>query len=345
LPQHHTCGIEKRGDAMQASCSARLVRHSLSAVPIPDADREYIPPAFWSVDPDSRVPLSNAHAPLLAAADRLSDEALGLKLGSALRFGVGGVFDYVLRSAATLRDSVEMAQRFARLVSDSMCLSFETFKRQSIIRFDVDPVWTRVVADFGMSAWFKIHIADQLADRAIECWFPYRRPEDTSAHEKIFGTTIKFDAPFFGFVLPTDAAAAPLPGADPVLHAIHCERASLLLTGISLPRKTTAVVRQVIERELEAGSATADRVASALHMSRSTMARRLGVEGTGFNAEMDAVRRERALRYIRDPDASLAEVAFRSGFSHVESFHRAFKRWTGHPPSAYRERLSGDTKP
>jgi AraC-like DNA-binding protein len=331
---------------MQASCSARLVRHSLRAVPIPAPDRQYIPPAFWSVDPDSRVPLTNAHAPLVAATERLADEELGLKLGGALRFGVGGVFDYVMRSAATLRDSVEMAGRFARLVSDSMRVSFETFGRRAIVRFDIDPVWPRVVSDFAMSAWFKIHVAGQLADDAhIECWFPYRRPKETAVHEKVFGTVAQFDAPFLGFVLEMDGASAPLPGADPVLHAMHCERAASLLAGISPSRKTTAVVRQVIEREIEAGTATADRVASALHMSRSTLARRLVAEGTGFNAEMDSVRRERALTYIRDPGASLAEVAFRSGFSHVESFHRAFKRWTGQPPRVYRERLSADTLP
>jgi AraC-like DNA-binding protein len=297
------------------------------------------------VDPDSRVSLARAHAPLVAATERLADDELGLKLGGALRFGAGGVFDYVMRSAPTLRDSVEMARRFARLVSDSMCMSFETFGRQAIVRFDIDPIWPRVVADFAMSAWFKIHVADQFGDDArVECWFPYRRPKDTSVHERTFGTTLRFDAPLLGFALAMDAASAPLPGADPVLHAIHCERAASLLAGISPSRKTTAVVRQVIEREIEVGSATANRVAGALHMSRSTMARRLGAEGTGFNAEMDAVRRERALKYIRDPDASLTEVAFRSGFSHVESFHRAFKRWTGHSPNAYRERLS-DTTP
>jgi AraC-like DNA-binding protein len=331
---------------MQASCSARLVRHSLQAVPIPDPDRQYIPPAFWSVDPDSRVPLANAHAPLIAATERLADEELGLKLGSALRFGAGGVFDYVMQSAATLRDSVEMARRFARLLSDSMCVSFETFGRQAIVRFDIDPVWPRVVADFAMSAWFKIHVAGQFADDArIKCWFPYRKPKDTDVHERVFGTAIEFDAPFLGFVMASEAASAPLPGADPVLHAFHCERATALLAGISPSRRTTAVVRQVIEREIDVGSATADSVASALHMSRSTMARRLGAEGTGFGAEMDGVRRERALKYIRDPDASLAEVAFRSGFSHVESFHRAFKRWTGQPPTAYRARLCADTMP
>ena len=37
------------------------------------------------------------------------------------------------------------------------------------------------------------------------------------------------------------------------------------------------------------------------------------------------------------PRESLAEVAFLSGFSDQTAFTRAFKRWTGRTPAAYRE--------
>lgn len=330
---------------MQASISARLVRHSLSSVPIARGDREHIPSEFWRVNPDSRVALANAHAPLIAAAERLSDENLGLKIGAAMRFGVGGAFDYAVRSASTLRDSVEVAGRFARLVADSTGITFETFRDCAIIRLDIDPMWPRVIADFAVIAWFKIHLAEQLSgDARLETWFPYREPTDASTHEKLFeGTPVKFGKPLLGFVLRRDWATAPLPGADAVLHAMHCARAESLLAGLSPNRTTTFLVRGILEKELERGVVTADGVARALHMSRSTLARRLAFEGTEFAAELDAVRRDRAMSCIRDPGTTITEVAFRSGFSHVESFHRAFKRWTGHAPGVFRARLAAET--
>jgi AraC-like DNA-binding protein len=326
---------------MQGSCSARLVQHLLRSLALSGPDRQHIPPKFWSVDPDSRVPLADAHAPLTAATERLADDALGLKLGMALRFGAGGAFDYAVRSAATLRESVEVASRFAPLVADTMGVSFEVFRNQAVIRLDVDPVWPKVIADFAASAWFRIHLAGQLRqDAHLQCWFPQRAPDDTSVHERVFeGTALRFDAPLLGFALECDHASAPMPGADPVLHSSHRERLESLLAGLNAQPSTSVVVRQVIERELRCGRPTAADVARALGMSRSTLARRLDSEGTDFTREIDGVRRARALKLVGDSHAVLAEVAYLCGFSHVESFHCAFKRWTGKSPLAYRELL------
>src|SRR5262249_45022223 len=87
--------------------------------------------------------------------------------------------------------------------------------------------------------------------------------------------------------------------------------------------------------------ATVPRVARALRMSRRTMSRRLEQEGTSFAEELDNARRELAIAYVHEAETPLKEVAFRLGFSHAESFHRAFKRWTGETPLAYRRRVPG----
>jgi AraC-like DNA-binding protein len=71
-------------------------------------------------------------------------------------------------------------------------------------------------------------------------------------------------------------------------------------------------------------------------MSTRTLARRLEDEGTTFRALLDGLRRELALRYVGACPIELSEVTARLGFAHVEAFHRAFKRWTGQTPIAYR---------
>src|SRR6266550_1606574 len=52
----------------------------------------------------------------------------------------------------------------------------------------------------------------------------------------------------------------------------------------------------------------------------------------------DKVRHELALRYLREPELAVCEVAYLLGFSESSAFHRAFKRWTGTTPNEFRRR-------
>jgi AraC-like DNA-binding protein len=119
------------------------------------------------------------------------------------------------------------------------------------------------------------------------------------------------------------------------------------LASLSEWHATTARVRLFIDREIRnTSSATAANVARALGMSRRTLRRRLEAEGTSFVDELDSARRELGLAYVSDSEIPLKEIAYSLGFSHVESFHRAFKRWSGVTPQAYRRQarlVSGGT--
>jgi len=49
------------------------------------------------------------------------------------------------------------------------------------------------------------------------------------------------------------------------------------------------------------------------------------------------MRRELALRYLREQEMAICEVAYFLGFSEPSSFHRAFKRWTRFTPKDFRD--------
>lgn len=188
-----------------------------------------------------------------------------------------------------------------------------------------------------MSAFHKLHISEPMRAARIECWFPYSEPVDLTEYDSIFaGAALKFGAPFFGFAFDKSDADMPMPGADSALHAILRARVDTLLAELRASKPLSATVRRLIADEIPSGRPTADAVARALHMSRRTMTRRLEQERTTFHDELDAVRRRLALELVAKGDVPLVEAAFLAGFSHVESFHRAFKRWTGSTPLTYR---------
>ena len=333
---------------MNASCSARILQPFLRYVDACHLDRDLVPRDFWAAGADGRVSLEAAHAMLDCAVERLGDERLGLKLGHMMCFGEGGPFDYAVRSAPTVREAVDVAARYSRLLTDSFLIWFEAWRNHAVIHLsDQGPSWSRPAADFAMAAFYKIHLADEVPSASqIECWFPYSMPEDLSEYERCFPhAALKFNAPFFAFAFNRAYELAPMPGADSVLHAVHCERVDSMLADLSAARALKTRVRRLIEQEIQyTRAATVPRVARALRMSRRTMSRRLEREGTSFAEELDNARRQLALVYVNDGETPLKEVAFRLGFSHAESFHRAFKRWTGETPLTYRKRTPADER-
>jgi AraC-like DNA-binding protein len=335
---------------MKTSCSTRVVRPFLRLASTRLDCHDLVPEAFWAAGPDARVSLEATEAMLGGAVDRLGEKHLGLHVGRSMSFGEGGAFDFAVRSAATVREAVDVAARYSPLHTDSFRIWFETWRSYAVIRVHDQTFATSACADFAMSAFYKLHAAEGLpADSRVECWFPYRRPLDMSEYERTFSgcAALKFDAPFLGLVFDRSCAKAPMPGADPLLHRVICDRVDLLLASLSEWQSVRARVRRFIEREIRNTSpANASKVAHALGMTRRTLTRRLEAEGTSFVDELDQARCELGLAYVGDSEVPLKEVAFLLGFSHVESFHRAFKRWSGETPYAYRRRsriVSGGT--
>ena len=73
-----------------------------------------------------------------------------------------------------------------------------------------------------------------------------------------------------------------------------------------------------------------------MHASPRTLKRRLAEENTTFSAIRDDVRRQRALLLLDDRRLSIGEVATRLGYTELPNFTRAFRKWTGVTPAAYR---------
>jgi AraC-like DNA-binding protein len=75
-----------------------------------------------------------------------------------------------------------------------------------------------------------------------------------------------------------------------------------------------------------------------LALSLRTLARRLADEDTTYGEVVDQLRRSLAIQYLKDPEMSLAQIAWLLGYEGSTSFNHAFKRWTGRSPSSDRNR-------
>jgi AraC-like DNA-binding protein len=95
-------------------------------------------------------------------------------------------------------------------------------------------------------------------------------------------------------------------------------------------------VAEVLAGRLKGAVPPLSEIARAMAMSDRNLQRALRSDGTSFQTLLDEVRRDLAISHLADPATSAGQVGFLLGFSEPSAFHRAFRRWTGKAPSAYR---------
>ena len=87
--------------------------------------------------------------------------------------------------------------------------------------------------------------------------------------------------------------------------------------------------------QIEAATRLAE-AAESLYLTERTLRRQLAAAGESFAAIRDRVREKRATLLLAESTLSVGAIAAEVGFSEPREFRRAYRRWTGRPPSATR---------
>ena len=95
-------------------------------------------------------------------------------------------------------------------------------------------------------------------------------------------------------------------------------------------------LRRVLRTELLRGTCSVTTVARFFSMHRRTLHRHLRMEGFAFRQVADEIRFEIACELLENTDMALSQVAAVLRYSELSAFTRAFGRWSGQSPSAWR---------
>jgi len=301
-----------------------------------------------AADPDARIPLDVEQNLWREAAARAGDEAFGLHAAELVQPGAFDVLDYALRTAPTLRQSLERLVRYNRLVHDiavwSLVPSNESLRIEHTFRI-AGLAQERHSAEFTIAG--VVTVGAQIAGAPVRpraVGFRHAAPASKDAQaelQRLFGTVPLFLQPVNFIELDSSLANHENPKADPALWRVierHAE--SLLALRPEPPASASERVRHLLATALGEGEVSLPAMAQKLKMSGRSLQRRLADEGASFDSLLDDVRHALALRYLADPKIAVSEVAYLLGYSEPSPFHRAFKRWTGTTPSELRRRAA-----
>jgi AraC-like DNA-binding protein len=242
-------------------------------------------------------------------------------------------------TANTVREGLQLAVLFASTRSPSIGLSLHSDGDTSSLVVEelepLPPLFRRLIVSALLVSIIQL-APDMVGSHApyyvIECGFPdsgYRPSGDANV-------TIRFDAPAHRLVAPTSYLDMPLLGAD---------RCASLLAREQLERELVTLDRRSTTNRLRRMLAGKDRIESleeialAIKMSPRTLKRKLAEEGRTYSQIREEHLRQRALALLDNRQLTVGVVATSLGYSELANFTRAFRKWTGMTPHAYRSRL------
>jgi len=296
-------------------------------------------PAEAVNDGDGRIPVASLHAAWAAAARRLCRPDVALLVARRYVPGDYGLVGFVAMNCATLGDALAQVVRFGSLWTDdpTFVLGADGALGYGCPTRSASGPGLRYASEAGLAEILnaaRLLTQTKLSPREVH--FAHAAPSDTGAHEAFFGCPVRFDAGQTALLFRREALALPLPKADAQLGVFLGEMARDALGRRARESSPPERIKEIIGEELRRGLPPLEQIARRLATSERTLRRRLEEEGTSFRTLLDETRAELARSYVRDGKLPLAEVAFLVGFSETSAFNRAFKRWTGSPPSTWR---------
>jgi transcriptional regulator GlxA family with amidase domain len=79
-----------------------------------------------------------------------------------------------------------------------------------------------------------------------------------------------------------------------------------------------------------------DAVARHLQMTTRTLRRKLREKNASFRRLVDELRMRVGIKYLRDTNLTIEDIAYSLGFSDAANFRHAFRRWTKGAPNEFR---------
>jgi AraC-like DNA-binding protein len=293
-------------------------------------------------DPDARFPTRHVQTLWQAAIQQTEQKHLPLQMGESVNLFSLGVLAYLLMNCPTVEVVVRKLIQYQDIACAGVRNTMEVDGENCLLKshiMDPDQINPSYALESELSVC--VSIFKQLTGVPMpirEVHFGYASDQDPSEFQRVFGTPrIVFESDFTGIVFAASYLQTPVLNANASLFNLFEKHAHDYLQKITGTDTLGYRVRKAITEGLKGEEPKLSSIARHLAMSERSIQMKLKEEGLTYQQLLDEVRKEMALSHLREPYLSTTDIAYLLGFSEPSVFSRAFKKWTGTTPNAYRK--------
>ncbi|MCP5161673.1 MAG: AraC family transcriptional regulator [Hahellaceae bacterium] len=270
----------------------------------------------------------------------MQDEYMGFG-ASRSKPGTFATFCYLTINCHTLESVYKRGYVFYNLFENPMSMRLEKQGKQaSLIIGHGDDLYDpdHFLQESILVIWHRLSC--WLTGQQIildEVCLDYPEPPHVEEYKRLFYGSVKFNQPRTSLTFNQRFLGLPIIRDEPALKEFLKSSPADLLARPDDRTSHTAQIRAFIGKDLRQELPSFESVAQHLYMSPQTLRRRLREENTSYQEIKDNLRRDQAIYHLSRCEHSINDIAFMVGFTEPSTFHRAFKKWTGLTPGAYRE--------
>ncbi|MHC8305506.1 AraC family transcriptional regulator [Pseudomonas sp. PB3P13] len=172
-----------------------------------------------------------------------------------------------------------------------------------------------------------------------ECSFSHAEPRYVEQYWVHLGEHTQFRRPLDFMRIPREYLAMTWPGASATAGQVVRQEAQLQIEQLGFAVSFVDCFYRYLQTHIRQAPSL-EQVASAFAMSPATLKRKLHKHETGFQQQVDRVRKHVALYLYQVKGFSNEQVADYLSFTDAANFRRSFKRWTGSTPNLIRQLFS-----
>ena len=290
-------------------------------------------------DPATRISMRQRLIVYKNILDNCEDPSIFLRAGNRATVCSFGVWGYVLLSSHTYLDAVYVAFKYLKLTGALLRKTFDVKGTQAFFEAEdtllLGPLLQPVV-DFWFAFAHKLSkeiSKSEFKAELLQLTLP--EPVYKDVYEKIFECPVIFNADTNQMYFSAENLDLKLPRRNPLSFQICTELCTVMMQEME---EITGPAKDVRDLILLTPNyfPTFEDIASQLYMTPRTLRRKLADQGTSYQQILNETRKHLAVKFLRETNLNMSQIAERVGFSDARNFRHAFKKWTNSTPSSHR---------
>lgn len=302
------------------------------------------PAGDW--DPKAMIAAASYYDLIERIASDTDATDLPLRVGASMRLDEYGALGLAFKAATTLGASYGRVERYARLWTSVVEYELRPDPRGTLFilhRSGARSLGLRLSNEATLTS--AVSLARQVSPMPVtplEVRLSHPAPRSTAAHEAWFGCPVRFGSDLDALLFSPETLERSTIVGDVGISRYLASHLDAELADVVEEVTLVDQARDAIAQALNEGAPRMADIARNLGLSARSFHRRLSEHGMSFQTLTDETRRDLAKGLLRDENLSLSEIAYLTGFSEQSAFTRAFKRWVGLTPAAYRKARDPD---